>query len=211
MIITHHGLECFKVQLGDLTIALNPVSKESKAGKPARFGADIALVSLRHPDTAGVEQVSFGEKVPFVIDGPGEYEVKGVTVRGFPSVSRYGAEAGKERMNTIYAISLEGMNLVFLGALSSVELPEEATAGMGEIDILFVPVGGGGVLSAAEAEKLAVSLEPKVVIPMHYDAASLKAFLKEAGGGDTKPMEKLTVKRKDIADKEGEIVVLSEA
>ena len=104
---------------------------------------------------------------------------------------------------------LEGMNLCFLGALGSPELPAAAKAELDDIDVLFLPVGGNDVLGHAPAYKLAVQLEPKVVVPMHYDAASLKAFLKEAGAEGTKPEEKLTIKKKDLEDKEAEVVVLS--
>jgi L-ascorbate metabolism protein UlaG (beta-lactamase superfamily) len=76
-------------------------------------------------------------------------------------------------------------------------------------DILITPVGGEGTLSAAEAEKLAVKLEAKIVIPILYDDKSLKTFLKEAGAEGTKAVDKLTIKPRDLAGKQGEVVVLS--
>jgi len=203
MVITYLGGQCFKVTQGDLTIALNPPSSDSSLKSP-RFGADVVLVSLDHEDFNGTEQMSFGERAPFVITGPGEYEVKGVAVRGFASESEYGGEKG---INTIYSIALEGMNLVFLGALGTSALPQAAKQELDDIDILFLPIGGSGMLDGAEAYKLAVQLEPKVVVPMHYTGEQLKKFLKEAGE-DVKPVDKLTVKRKDLEGKEDEIVVL---
>lgn len=80
-----------------------------------------------------------------------------------------------------------------------------------DIDILFLPIGGDGVLSPEEAYKLAVSLEPRVIVPIHYDKDSLKTFLKESGEENIKPVDKLTLRKKDIAGKEGEIVVLSQS
>lgn len=204
MVISFAGGECFKVTFGDLTLALNPLGKGSKLGS-SKFGADIALVSLDHEDFNGVENASFGERQPFVIQGPGEYEVKGVAVRGFGAPTVYD---GKATINTIYSVQLEGMTLCFMGAQGSAELPAAAKQELDEIDILFVPVGGGEVLDHAGAYKLAVGLGPKVVIPMHYDDKSLKAFLKEAGAEGTKPEEKLTVKKKDIEGKQAEVVVL---
>ena len=201
------GGECFKVSQGDLTIALNPPSKDSKLKSP-KFGSDIVLSSLNHEDMSGVENASFGDREPFVINGPGEYEVRGVNVRGFGSQSNYD---GKKSINTIYSITLEGMTLCFLGALGQSELPHDANEELDDIDILFIPIGGDGVLDYEEAYKLAVQLEPKAVIPMHYGELgskdALKSFLKEAGE-DVKPIEKLTVKKKDLDGKEGEIVVL---
>lgn len=204
MVISYLGGECFKITQGDLTLAINPPGKGSKLAS-AKFGADIALVSLDHEDFNGIDQASFGERQPFVISGPGEYEVKGVAVRGFGAPTTYGK---KETINTIYSISLEGMTLCFMGAQGQVELPAAAKQELDEVDILFVPVGGGEVLDAAGASKLAVALGPKVIIPMHYDTTSLKAFLKEEGAEGVKPEEKLTVKKKDLEGKEAEVVVL---
>ncbi len=208
MVITYHGLESFKVQFGDTVLAFNPISKDSKL-KTAKFGADIALISMHHPDMNGAEQVSFGDKKAFVIEGPGEYESKGIFVKGFDS----GANA-KGLRNTIYSTSLEDMNLVFLGALAKHDLSSEIKGALPDIDILFVPIGGGEVLSASEAYKLAVSLEPKLIVPMHYDdgkdgRAALNAFLKEAGEEKLEAVEKLTLKRKDLEGKEGDVVVFS--
>ena len=205
MVISYAGGECFKVSQGDLTLSFNPPARDSKLAS-ARFGADISLVSLDHADFNGVENSSFGERQPFVIEGPGEYEIKDVAVRGFGTSVEY---AGKQTINTIYSLLLDGMNLCFLGALDTAELPASAKAELDDIDILFLPVGGNGVLGHAPAYKLAVQLEPKVIIPMHYDAASLKSFLKEAGAEGTKAEEKLTIKKKDLEGKEAEVVVLS--
>lgn len=209
MIITYQGVEFFKVQFGDTTIAFNPISKESKF-KPTRFYSDIALISLNHPDMNGSENLSYNGKDPFVISGPGEYEVKDIFIKGFASKSNYD---GKEKINTIYSVTLENMNLCFLGALSDVSLSNDVKEALGDIDILFVPIGDNNVLGAAKAEKLSVELEPKIIIPMHFGDVgakdALKSFLKEAGEENVKPIDKLTIKRKDLDGKMGEIVVLS--
>ena len=204
MVITYHGGECFKVSHGDLTLAFNPPGKGSDI-KVSKFGADIVLSTLDHEDFNGLDTASIAGKEPFAITGPGEYEIKGVAVRGFGSDSSYG---GKKGINTVYSVRLEGMNLCFLGALSNAELPAAAKQELDEIDILFTPVGGAGTIDHSDAEALAVKLEPKAVIPMGYDDKSLKAFLKEAGAEGVKPQEKLTVKRRDLDGKEGEIIVL---
>lgn len=205
MVITHHGAQCFKVSFGDLTLVFDPIAKN--ASLPAvRFGADIALVSSGSANFNGVEEVTYGEKVPFAITGPGEYERGGVAIQGFLS------KGPGDTINTIYAVSLEDMTLVHLGALAEKELSKEAREGMGEIDILFVPVGGEGVLSASAAHALAVSLEPKIIIPMHWSgigaAKSLDAFLKEEGKAPEK-VEKLTIKKKEVAAKDGAIIVIT--
>ncbi len=208
MVISYLGGEAFKIQFGEIVIAYNPVSKASKL-KSTSFGSDIALVSTNHLDLNGIENASRGDKMPFVINGPGEYETKGVFIRGYKSHSVYG---GQERLNTIYVVSLENMNLCFLGALSSAEVPNKVLEELKEIDILFVPVGED-VLSPAEAYKFAVALEPKIIVPMHYDigdnAKALATFLKEGGENSPEKHDKLTIKTKDLEGKEGDIVVIN--
>ena len=212
MIITYLGGEAVKVQFGDTVLAFNPPSKESDLKSP-RFGADIVLSSLNHADMNGVDQVAFGEKKPFVISGPGEYEVKGVFIKGLASASSYGslpAEKDK-RINTIFTVSLEGMNICYLGAVDTPELPKDTDEGIDGVDILFVPIGGEGVITPAQAYKLAVSISPKIIIPMHYGDIggkdALKQFLKEAGE-NPKPEAKLTLKKKDLEGKDADVVVL---
>jgi len=211
MIITYQGVEFFKVQFGDTILAFNPISKESKF-KNTRFFADVALVSANHADFNGVENLSYNGKDPLVISGPGEYETKGVFIKGFQSKTNYG---GKERINTVYTVVLEGMTLCFLGALADEKLSPEFMEAVEDIDILFLPIGDDGVLDANKANKLAVALEPKIIIPMHYDevgiAGALKKFLKEAGEEGVKPVDKLTLKKKDLEGKEGEVVILSQS
>lgn len=207
MIISYQGVECFKISQGDLTLAVNPISKDSKSGPATRFGADITLITTNHADTNGRDQTSRGDKESFLIEGPGEYEIKEVFIKGFLSEAKDGL------INTIYLISFEGMKLCFLGALANPQLPAETLETLEDIDILFVPVGGAkdnnSVLDAAAAYKLAVSLEPSVIIPMHYTKETLAQFLKE-GGQKIEAIDKFVVKKKDLDGKEGEIVVLKE-
>jgi L-ascorbate metabolism protein UlaG (beta-lactamase superfamily) len=212
MIITYQGVEFFKVQFGDTILAFNPISKDSKF-KNTRFFADVALISANNPDFNGSENLSYNGKDPLVISGPGEYETKGVFIKGFASKTKYGVKDG-EKINTIYTVVLENMTLCFLGAISDEKPSSEFMEAIEDIDILFLPVGGEGVLDAAKANKLAVALEPKVIIPMHYGDvgvdSALKKFLKESGEENIKPIEKLTLKKKDLEGKAGEVVVLEQ-
>lgn len=203
MIISYHGAECFKVSQGDITLAFNPISKDSKL-KPVRFGADITLITTNHPDFNGRDQTSRGDKASFIIDGPGEYEIKNVFIKGFLS------EGFAKKMNTIYLVSFEGMNLCFLGDLANPMLPNETLEAIEDIDILFVPVGEGDTFNSVSAYKLAVSLEPSVIIPMRYTKSSLEQFIKEGGEAKVESLDKFVVKNKDLEGKESEIIVLKE-
>ena len=209
MIITFGGLQTFKIQFGDTVIAVNSASKQSKRVKqPIKFGADITLVSLAHPDFSGVENTSNNNKSSFVIDGPGEYEVGGVTVAGFSSPAQYEGR----RLNTIYTMRLEQMNLCFLGGLAHSDLSPETLEKIDGVDILFIPIGGGNVLEPAEAYKLAVKLEANVIIPCHYTdikESCVSEFFKETGEDVFEPVDKYTVKRKDIEGENGKVKALS--
>lgn len=204
MVISYHGGQCFKVSFGSTTLAFNPIAKKSKLDQ-VKFGADAAFVTMWHPDFNGVEQMAHGAKQPFVVDGPGEYEIGNVTARGFGVLTKYDKE---ERYNTIYQVHLEDMNIVFLGGISTPDIDPKILGEFGDIDILFVPIGGGDVLEVPQASKLAVKLEARLIIPMQYDAAALKAFLKEGGNEDIKTVDKLTLKKKDVHAMEGEVAVL---
>ncbi len=209
MIITYDGVESVKVSHGDFTVAINPISKESKF-KLANFGSDLVLITANHPDLNGAETATRQGKEPFVVKGPGEYEVRGVFVRGFQSKTVYG---GVERYNTVYSFELDGIRVAYLGAISDKDLDSKAKEELGDVDILFVPIGGDEVLGGEDSFKIANKREPKIIIPIHFGSVgqkdALTTFLKEADAVDVKPIDKLTIKKKDLIGKESEVVVLS--
>lgn len=203
MVITYYGKQFFKLQLGDTVIAVNPIGRDSKL-KGARFGADVGLISVNHLDYNGADAISFGDKKPLIISGPGEYEIKGIFIKGFSTEATAG---NKKYVNTVYTLNLDNINICILGVLTNKEISPEIKEVIDGVDILFVPIGLQG-LSTRDAYNLAAALEPKVIIPMDYEVPALKVFLKEAGAEDTNPIDKYTLKRKDIEGMEGEVVVL---
>lgn len=208
MVITYFGKQYCKLTLGDLTIAINPPAKDSKGmPKPPRFGADIALITTRHPDYNGAETVALGDKEPFVIDGAGSYEVKGIFVTGAKSMVTLD---GKEYINTVYGFELDGIKIAVLGALGdTATLSPEAKEIAGASDMLFIPVGGGDVFDSAKAYKAATTFSPNVIIPLDADDAMLKKFLKEGGQEKNEIADKATLKRKDLDGKENFIIALT--
>ena len=199
MVITYYGAACFKVQSGETVLAFNPPSKESEYKSP-RFASDIVLVSSNHKDYNGWESLlgkTEGAK-PFVAEGQGEYEVSGIYIKGIGS---------NGRNNTVYSLVLEDISICHLGALSK-EMDPSLKEAVGEVDILFIPIGGGELLDPQKAAGAAIHLEAKIVIPMNYNESQLKQFIKEFGAGGTVAADKLTIKKKDLAEKKGEVVVL---
>ncbi len=197
-----------KITSGDFTLVFNPISSKSKL-KPQRFGSDLALISRRLPEFNGVSEVTRKDKTPFVIDGPGEYEVMSTFVKGTQTSSDYGEKPG---LNTIYTVKLDDINMVFLGALSDPKPNMSFIEDMDSVDIVFVPIGGEGVLDYSQGYKLAVSLEPKLIIPVHYgslgDKDALKNFVKESGA-KPEASDKFVFKKKDIEGKSAELVLLN--
>ncbi len=218
MVITYYGLSCFKIQSGDIALVFDLPAKKSEFKAP-RFHADIAIESHSHPGHGGASEISLGhrptgeaeDKNTFLINGPGEYEVKGIFIQGIKTF--HDPVLGKKRgVNIIYVVQMENVKLCFLGDYGERDLRPEVKEAIGKIDILFAPIGGESVLEPEASKNLLNQLEPAIAIPMHYDYGknALKDFLAECGQKDIKPVEKFSIKKKDIPENKGtEVVILS--
>ncbi len=223
MQIIWYGQSCFQISSSEgknnhVSIVVDPFGEDIGLRLPRKLEADIVLVTHDHSDHNNVKAVSgppcreAGQ--PLVINGPGEYEAKGVFIQGisgFHDNSR-GAERGDI---TIYTIEVEGMRLCHLGDLGQKELFSDQLEKIGEVDILMVPVGGVYTINAAEAIKVVAQVEPKITIPMHYQIPKLKIklegvdkFLKGLGVKKLEPLPKLSIKKKDLLSEEAKIIVL---
>lgn len=200
MVITYYGKQYFKLTLGDLTIATNP---PLKASKPARFGADIVLISLNHPDYNDPETVTMGEREPFALDSAGSYEVKELFFTGAGSTVTVDK---KDYINTVYGFELDGIKIAYLGAVyDEKSLSTEAKEIAGAADMILVNIGQDPV----QAYKMTTSFDPNMIIPMDYDTESLKRFLKEAGQEKAETQDKVTLKRRDLDGKQSHVVILA--
>ncbi len=206
MIITYHGKGHIKLVTGDITLSLGPVSKSSKR-RQTKYGSDVAMIPLMHPDYDGVDNVTLGSKTPFVIKGAGEYEVNNIFIDSFSSkVTR----EKSDYMSNSFVFNFDGMRIAYIGQIKDL-LPSEHKEIIDEVDILFVPVSGDELnLNPYDAYKLSVGLEPKIIIPIDHDEKTLPIFLKESSSEKVISVEKLTIKKKDIFDKKSEVVILEE-
>ena len=139
-----------------------------------------------------------------VIEGPGEYEIGDTYIKG---VATKGID---DTINTVYVVKVDDMTLCHLGALAG-DLNAETKEAIGDVDILFVPTYGGDVLPPAVAQKISAGLSSKLIVPLFYgaeDRDSLKKFLKEAGEEKGEVVEKLTIKKKELEGKEGELSII---
>lgn len=216
MKITWLGQSCFQIITSQnknnlARIIIDPFDESTGLRLPGSLEAEVLLVTHQHYDHNNVKGVS-GK--PFLIEGPGEYEVRDVFVRGIPSF--HDAAQGKERGdNTIYVIEAEDIKICHLGDLGQKELTEEQLEGIGEIDILMTPIGGNFTISAKEAAKVMSQIEPKITIPMHYALPKLKIklesldkFLKIFGIKSLNALGQLSIKKKEVPTEEVKIIVL---
>jgi len=203
MTISWYGEACFLLENGGVRILIEPPEKESGINPP-RLKSDI-LICRPNADIAGAlnKPPSPEHDAPFIIDGPGEYEIKGVNVLGIA-----------DQANTIYNIEMDDVKICHLGFLNK-DLDNEKMALINEPDIVLVPVGAGAVLDAETAMKITNKIEPSIAIPMLYDIKNLKvkraplsAFLKESEAKETS-QPKLIVRKKDLIEEETKIMILS--
>lgn len=207
------GHSCFRIRGKTAVLVTDPF--ESYIGfKLPKISADIVTISHDHRDHNNKEAVSGTAKTkkPFVISGPGEYEIAGVSIFGVRTFHN-AAKGSKRGANAVYLINLDGMRIVHLGDLGH-KLTESQLEEVNGADILIIPVGGTYTLNAKEAVEVIGQVEPKIIIPMHYrlpgltiKLAPVEEFLKEIGVKAIKPIPKLTIS-KDRLPEEREVVVL---
>ncbi len=210
-----YGQSCFQILIPknkgeQVSIVIDPFSPEIGLRLP-KLEADILLISHHHKDHDNVEAISGNY---FLIDSPGEYEIKNVFVQGI--LSFHDNVQGKERgENNIFIIEAEDLRICHLGDFGQKELTQEQLEAIGEIDILMIPVGGVFTISSKEAVKIMNQLEPKITIPMHYWIPKIKIkletldkFLKTFGIKSLEPTKKLSIKKKDLSPEEAKIIVL---
>lgn len=177
MIISYLGNACFRLKGKNTTVVTDPYEKMAKTA------ADIVTISHdHHHDHHCLERVS---DKPFVIQGPGEYEVKGVEIIGIRG------------RNTIYLYRFDELRLCHLGDLGT-KLDEKQLEELDGIDVLMIPVDAVAALE---------QLEPKIVIPMHF--GSIEKFLAEVDQEELKPIDKLNVTLSSLPE-EREVVWLKQ-
>lgn len=217
MHISYYGLSSFKIVAksagrgsDDVTIIFSPFSK--KVGlNPSQSKVDIVLISLDDMKFNNIDSIK-GD--PIIIDTAGEYAVKGVNVLGFDAFADY--NNGEIRGNTVvYILDIEGIKIVYLGAIGQELTPDQLEQVM-EADVLFLPVGDKQGLDGRTAEVIARRIEPKIIIPMHYQVANFKLddlrdsddFCSNMGNCPNESIEKILINEKELENKKMEVIFL---
>ena len=215
MIINWFGQACFKIQ-GEKTVVVTDPFGDSYGLKVPRLTADIVTVSHDHADhnnTAAVRALS--GTTPFIINQPGEYEIKNTFVYGFSAF--HDDQAGAVRgPNIIYRLEVDGVTITHLGDLGHA-LTNGQVEKLEGTDILLIPIGGTYTIDTAQAIALISQLEPRVVIPMHYQIPGLKIgkkidgvekFCKEMGIAAGASLDKLKISQKDLPQEDLQVIIL---
>lgn len=203
MHISWLGLSAFKFETKDTVIVTDPYAPQV-APRPLRAKADILTVSNPASDQHGHVDAVLGS--PFLMNHPGEFEVKGVYIEGMEAPP-----------STLFTFDMEGVRLAHLGDIRSAP-SDELLEKIDGVDILFLPVGGNGTLEPESAMRVVNAIEPRMVVPMHFAQEGWKtkakllpvaAFLREIGASKVEPVERLTIKKRDIGEEETKVVVFS--
>lgn len=195
------GHSCFRIKGKEATIVTDPYDSSIgyTSGKQA---ADIVTISHGHPGHSYLGNLEKGYRV---INGPGEYELRGVFITGVQTY--HDLSEGQERgKNTLYIFEIDGITLCHLGDLGH-SLSSSVIESIGNVTILFLPVGDVSTIDSIVAAELVRAISPKIVIPMHYktDAVtkqldSVELFLKKMGIKDVEPQPKLSLTRSVFSD-----------
>lgn len=209
--ITWYGHACFAIRNRDVTVVMDPVPAASgyDMGRPA---ANIVTVSHDHQGHSALDNVEPGYRL---INGPGEYEIQEVLINGIQTF--HDAERGKKLgKNTVYVIELEELVVCHLGDIGHV-LTDQQVELISSVDILLVPVGGGPMISAAQAAEVVAQIDPGIVIPMQFrtergdsEREPVDVFIREMASAGHETLERLQIRKSDIGETT-KVVVLEPA
>jgi len=206
------GHSGFRLRGKDTTVVIDPPSS-AYGMLPKGITANIVCITHNHPGHSNIEAIAGS---PYIVQGPGEYEVAGILITALRSFhdNKKGEERGD---NTIYLIHMEDMMICHLGDLGHTLNATQQQAASGA-DILMIPVGGHTTINAATAVEVIGEIEPSIIIPMHYATGTTTArgepldpvdtFCKAMGVPMNDPQAKIVVTRSTIPA-EPQVIILS--
>jgi len=206
MEIVWYGQSCFRIRGRGCSLVTDPYPPELGATLPKLTTSMVAISR----DDANHSYVRALRGKPYVVAGPGEYEVAGIFVQGVPMKRSGGTKDSPGVRITSYVIELEGVTVCHLGQLDSMPTQEQIEL-FNDVDILLVPVGGHGVLTGTRAAEVVNLIEPGIVIPMQYRVKGLQGpgktqydttnrFFKELAVEPQEAIESLTLTRSQVPD-----------
>jgi len=214
MVIHYLGHSSFRIKGQATSVVTDPFDPKSTGLAFPKVSADVLTVSHQHADHNYIEKV---EGNPFIVEGPGEYEIKEVRVIGYPTF--HDSSSGSERgQNIMFLITIDDISILHCGDLGH-KLTDETLKSMDQVDILLIPTGGVFTIDAKVAAQVTSQLDPGTVIPMHYnrkgldqniykELAGVEDFISQIGEKDVQPEDKLTITKSQMPE-ETQMVVLN--
>jgi len=211
MEIAWYGHSCIRISERKMaSVVCDPYDHKLVGYEPLKLKADIVTTSHDSPCHRYLKAV---KSDPYVISGPGEYEIGGVFVTGLRTDK--GTKNGSDlRVNTLFLIDYFGINIVHLGDMVQVPTQTEVES-LGPVHIALVPVGGGDGLTATKASEVISLFEPNIVIPMHYATSDSIAeldpigkFLKVMGLSTVETLPNLKISKPESLPDETQVIVL---
>jgi len=198
MEIASLGHSSFKISNKTTTVITDPFDQAKVGSKfPKLDKANIVTISHSHEDHDFKSLIPEGA---FFAESAGEFEVGGVMIHGISTFhdETNGSERGR---NVVFTITIDDVSICHLGDLGH-KLTDAQVQEIGQVDILMIPVGGFYTISSHTASEVAVQLEPRIIIPMHYNRPGLdqkifgqleglEKFFKEIGAESVVPQSKL--------------------
>ena len=209
--ITWLGHACFRLRSDDVVVLTDPFPL-SLGMRPDTRPATVVTVSNSHPNHSNSEEVT-GD--PRVFSAPGEYEYRGISVRGVMTPQL--PETPWEQRSVAYAIEMDRVNICHLGDISAPLSPVQIDE-LSPVDVLLVPSGGGCTLEIDQVLRVLQDLDPKIVIPMHYNIPGVDVplqdvdvFLRRMGLSEVQAQPRLSVTASNLPEDMRVVVLASQA
>lgn len=210
MDIKWYGHGCFRLKERNAVAFTDPYPLTNANATRPRTKADIVTLDIGYALDNPLDGFT---NEPYFIQRPGEYEVNGIFVTVVPTAADPKKNGGESPSHTIMIFQFEDISVCHLGRLGHV-LTEDEVEKLNEVDVLLVPVGGNGVLTASQAVEVVGLIEPLVVVPMYYNSdgvlgeyEGVERFLKEMGAANVSAIDELKLTKSSLPD-ETQIVLL---
>lgn len=206
MQLSWHGQYTVKIQSKETVLVIDPYAPTTGL-HPFRSKANI--IALTNPTDPAMSYQSGIQGDPTIISTPGEYSIAGFTLYAI------GWTNGNQTEKNLQLWVIEDLSILHIGSLNRAMTDTELQSlEKISIDILLLPIGGGSGLDVKQAMNTLTTIEPRIVIPIHYQLPGLKeklekpeVFLKEAGASSA-PQKKLIVKAGKLPQEDLQIVML---
>lgn len=200
--IRWHGHSCFEIT-NEVTLVTDPHDGKSIGIHAPNVTGDIILVSHDHYDHNSVKSVEKeGSKV---ITDTRKRNISNVEIKGIESF--HDECCGEKRgSNIIYKFTMENITFCHMGDLGH-DLDEDTVQKIGDVDILFIPIGGTFTLDAKQAWRIIKKVKPRIAVPMHYKIGGLslpitgiEPFLEESKYEILKVGNEIDIEKEDLPE-----------